>query len=280
MAVEHFVITPYTIYRRSDILIKCEFDLDKSESSIHQEFMSLRIFDYIINELTPERTAYPTTGTAMEKTTLDDGSSYWSLVAKGGWFEYSLDEEHNPHSLFEVMYDYSNPGIGQLDLWVNGVTAETRKGPSTWASSAPHKAIDGVVIRGRQRNFGLSDPPPRGELDNLCIYKYDLIDCEMAQYTPPKATGTPKAIDTLRGHSNYQTTQYIGTQIDMSLRFSSAKAHTDFLVNADAIHVVCDDKGVFYRGVLELGEPKRLGVDLYEQGVAFKSPNKLGEGWK
>ena len=276
-----FIVKPFTLYRRGPIMIKCGFDLDNSEASINQDAMSLRQFTAIIDERVKTRTVYHPWPTAeMRKTTLDDGSTYWSLVADGGWFEYYLEENNNPHSMFEVIYDYSNPGVGQLDLWVNGVQTEVRKGPSTWATSVPHKALDEVVIRGRQRNFGLSDPVARGELDNLCIYQYNEIDCEMSNYAPPKATGVPKAVETIRGHASYQTTQYLSTMIDVTLRFSSAKEHTEFLINAEAIHVICDDKGVFYRGVIELGECVSFGKDLYEQTIAFKSPNKLGEGWK
>lgn len=280
MSESKFVIKPYTIYRRDSVMIKCGFDLDGSEESLNQNLMLLRVFDYTIDENDPNRKAWPNLGTSMQKTTLSDGSTYWSLVDLGGWFEFWLNEERNPHLLYEVIYDYSNPGIGQLDLWVNGVHTETRSGPSTWATSLPHKAVDSVKIRGLQRNFGLSDPPPKGELDNLCIYPYREIDCEMFRYAPPKAIGVPKAVETLRGHTNYQTTQYLGTQIDIGLRFFTAEDHTNFLLNADSIHVVCDDKGIFYRGVIELGECVRIGKDLYEQEVIFKSPNKLGEGWK
>jgi len=277
---QHFIIEPYTIYRRDKIMIQCGFDLDNSESSINQSAMVLRTFDRIIDERTPERIDYPAKGTSMQKTLLDDGSSYWSLVAEGGWFEYYLQETNNPHKLMEVIYDYSNPGVGELDLWVNGLATEVRTGPSTWATSTPHKAIDELIIRGRQRNFGLSDPPGRGELDNLCVYPYNNIVCEISAYTPPKATSGPKSVETLRGYSNYQTTQYIGTQIECTLRFDSADSHTDFVLNADAIHVICDDKGIYYRGVVELGDCARYGKDLYEQTIVFKSPNKLGEGWK
>lgn len=275
-----FVITPYKIYRRGDIFVKCGFDLDGSEGSINQNFMQLRQFTSIIDETKPTRPTYVSHPAEMRKTTLDDGSSYWSLVTDGGWFEYRLREEYNPHLLFEVMYDYANPGVGQLDLWVNGILTEVQKGPSTWSTSAPHKAVDEVIIRGRQRNFGLSDPPGRAELDNLCIYPYNEIDCEMFQYAPPKATSAPIAVETIRGHANYQTTKYLGTQIECSLRFFSANDHTDFITHADSIHVVCDDKGVFYRGVVELLDCTRIGRDLYQQDVIFRSPNKLGEGWK
>lgn len=272
-----FVINPYTIHRRGPIMIQCQFDLDGSESSINQSFMELRIIEKIIDETTLERRVFMSKGTSMKKTILDDGSSYWSLVSDGGWFEYKLKEE--VPALLEVIYDYANPGTGQLDLWVNGVLTDISYGPSTWSTSKPHKALETVEIRGRQRNFGVSDPPGRGELDNLCIYRYSEIDCEMFEYLPPRTNMTPRAVETLRGYTRYQNTQYLGTEIATTLRFFSSASHTEFLVNVAAPHVICDDKGTFYRGVIELGECRRVGNEIYEQAIVFRSPNKLGEGW-
>ena len=280
MAKQKFVITPYTIYRRGDIFVKCGFDLDDSEGSINSHAVGIRHFDSIIDELSESRRVYTTPATAIQqKTTLEDGSSYWSLVCPWGWFECFLYDKYITHSLYEVSYDYCNPGSGQLDLWVNGKLAEVRTGPSTWATSEPHRAIDEIVIRGRQRNFGLSDPPGRAELDNLCVYRYNQIDCEIATFGSPRTEVAPKMIEIVRGFSRFQTTKYMGTTIDLVLRFNSDASHTDFITNADDVFVVCDNKGIFYRGVIALGECKFVGSGIYEQNVVFRSPNKLGEGW-
>lgn len=280
MSKEKFVITPYTIYRRSDIFIKCGFDLDESEGSINQHAIGIRHFNSIIDELSETRKVYTTPATAIkQKTTLDDGSSYWSLVCPWGWFECFMYNIYGKYSLYEVIYDYCNPGSGQLDLWVNGRLTEVISGPSTWVTSEPHRAIDEVVIRGRQRNFGLSDPPGRAELDNLCIYRYDIIDCEIAVFSSPRTDATPTVLETVRGFSRFQTTKYMGTIIELVLRFNSNESHTNFITTADNIFVVCDNKGIYYRGVLELGECKFVGSGIYEQNAVFRSPNKLGEGW-
>lgn len=276
-----FISKNYALYRRDELIMKCHFDLDNTEGSINQDKLILKNFTAIIDERVPNRPSYSTPNVSeWTKTRLPDGSYYNSLVIHGGWLELSIDPNFNPHALCEVSYDYANPGTGQLDIWVNGMFTETRVGPSPWRASAPHKAIDDLVLRCRQRNFGVSDPPGRAEIDNLCVYKYKELDIDVSEYTPPKASSGPKIVDTLKGYSFYQTTKFIGTDIQMTLTFSSASSHDEFLINIDKPHVFCDDKGTYYRGVIELLENKRIGINLYQQQIMFRSPNKLGEGWK
>jgi hypothetical protein len=214
-----------------------------------------------------------------EKLELADGSHFWALTSEGGWFEVYLDESKNFYNLYEVVYEYACSGIGQLKILVNGVDAETANGPSAWLSSMPHKAIGGIHIKCRQTNYALSEPKSKGMLDNIRVFYYTPVDCEIAKYNPPKASAGPTEVKTLRGYSSFQTTKYIGAETTLTLRFESEEAHADFQRNADRPYVLCDDKGIMYRGVMQLGECKWLGRGLYEQEVNFKSPNKLGEGW-
>lgn len=270
-----------TLYRRDELFLRCGFDLDGSEKSINQNLMILNNFSSIVDERTNNMAAYPTPSvSSYKKTRLDDGSYYWSLYIDHGWLDLYIDPQYNPHCLCEISYDYCNPGSGQLDIWVNGMFAESRIGPSTWRTCPPHIAIDDIRLRCRQRNFGISDPPGRAELDNLLVYKYKELTTELFEYSPPKASSNPVSIETLRGHSYFQTTKAIGAEIGMTLRFFSASEHTDFITNVDKPHVFCDEKNTFYRGIIELQDCRKLGVDLYEQVILFKSPNKLGEGWK
>lgn len=274
-----FINERLTLYRRSPLWIKHQFDEDNSESSINKHMIGYRAYSKVVEPEHPER-VWPGGDLGPQKIELDDGTSYWSLVSTGGWFEIYLLDKYNTYKIYEVMYDYANPGIGELRVWFNNHLTEVIKGPSAWMSSLPHKSIDGVMMKCRQRNFGLSEPPPRGEIDNLRIYYYAPIkNCEIAKYSPPKASSGPVGINTLRGFTAFQTTMYIGTECPMTLRFDDSGWHTDFLYYADKPHVLCDDKGTFYRGVLELGESRWLGGETYEQDVIFRSPNKLGEGW-
>jgi len=277
----NFEVKSQSLYRRDELFIRCGFDNDGSENSINQNHMILKNFSSIVDERTNDMTAYPTPSvSSYKKTKLPDGSSYWSLYINHGWLELYIDPQYNPHQLCEISYDYSNPGSGQLDIWINGIYTEFRKGPSSWRHSKAHPAVDDIRLRCRQRNFGLSDPPGRAELDNLLVYKYKELDLEMFNYQPPHTSTSPLEVNTLRGFSTFQTTKYIGTEIGMTLRFFSAEAHTDFIKNAEKPHVFCDEKYIMYRGVLDLKDCRKVGVDLYEQAVVLKSPNKLGEGWK
>lgn len=272
-----FIYENFTLYRRSPVWILHQFDLDDSEKSINKQYLMYRAYDKIVEPEKPQN-VWDGSGINCEKIMLDDGNTYWALVCRGGWFEIRLREEYNYHKLYEVQYDYANPGIGELRVFFNETLAEITKGPSGWLSSLPHKSLDGIYIKCRQRNFGLSDPPPRGEIDNLRVYYYEPIG-ELAKYTPLKTSTAPTAIATLRGPTAFQTTKYMGAENTMTMRFYTEAEHTDFVLHADRPHVLCDEKATLYRGVVELGECRYYGSELYEHDITFRSSNKLGEGW-
>jgi hypothetical protein len=277
-----FIVKGQSLYRRDELFIRCGFDTDSSENSINPSFMILKKFQNIVDEDDDLRTSYtpdPNTMAYYGRHRLSNGSYYWSLTMNGGWIELYIDPEHNPYTLCEVSYDYSNQGTGQLDIWLNGIFVEARKGPSSWRCSEPHKAINDIRLRCRQRNFGVSDPPGRAELDNLLVYKYVDLNIEIFNYNPPKASSEYTSIETLRGSRVFQTSKVIGADIEMTLRFFSAEEHTSFIANIDKPHVFCDEKYIFYRGAIKLQECKKIGIDLYEQSIIFESVNKLGVGW-
>jgi len=277
----HFVTKSYTLYRRGELFIKDNFDEDGSESSKNSDYMGLYGRTGIVDENDSNRPLYDTYDKVYNKmkNTSADGTSYWSLVIHGGWLEYFILPEFNPHCLCEVIYDYSNPGTGQLDIWLNGKFMQSKIGPSSWRRSHPHMAIDNIELLFRQRNFGISEPKGRAEIDNFLVYKYDELVCEICEYTPPKTTAEPKTIETLQGFDYSQTTRFMGTLIEMSLRFDDKDSHSDFIKNSNKIHVFCDDKCIFYRGAITLGEARHIGLGVFEQKISFKSPNQIGEGW-
>lgn len=277
---DNFVIEPYTIYRRGDIWIKHEFDDDNSEGSINPSYLTIFSYNAVVNELSPRYETYQTPKVVeRQKHVLSNGQSYWSLTTVDhGWFGLRLNNGRNPRCLMEVIYDFANPGSGQLDIWINQIHTDTKKGPSSWSSSLPHKAINEFELKARHLNLGISDPPSQAEIDNVCLYQYSKINCEFSKYSPPRAKGNVKEVSTLRGYSHFQTTKYIGTEFEITLRFDSKEEHTDFILNIERPHVICDDKGIFYRGVVDLGEVKKIG-NIYEQDISFRSPCKLGEGW-
>ena len=152
-------------------------------------------------------------------------------------------------------------------------------GPCSWQISDYHRLCPGQHIALYYACKLKTDPIPNCEIDNLVIYPYYEISCDVTNSSPMKTDDKPKKIDVLRGFNAFQSTSNINAYTEMTLIFYSEKDHTDFVSNCDKIHVYCDEKGVTYRGVLELSDCTYYGGELYEQKIKFYSSNKLGVGW-
>ena len=274
-----FILEPFSIYRRSDLWVRHEFDLDGSEGSVNKGYINVKPYSGIVSLVKPSL-AYTDGEWLMFQDLDEDERPYWSLRSPShGWVEITLKEQYNIHRIYEVQFDYSLLGPGHLQAWMNSTCVLNVQGPYNWTSTRPHLALDYLEIKARYLNVGIGDPAPRAEIDNLCIYHYDKLNCDFTGYSPPKASRNPTVIETLRGFDTFQATSKIGTIIETSLTFYSAKEHTDFLLNADRPHCIVDDKGVIYMGSIELLECKYVGINVYQQSIVFKSPCKLGEGW-
>lgn len=275
-----FIIEPFTIYRKSDLWIRHEFDLDGSEGSVNKNYIEIKTPTGITSVVKPTLSYNDGPFWKQEQSLDDQERSYWSLKSDiHGWVELILKDEFNLHRIYEVSFDYSLLGPGHLQAWLNSTCVLNVTGPYNWTSTKPHLALDYLHIRCRYLNVGLGDPPPRSELDNLCVYYYTPIDCDFTGYKPAKASRSPVEIVSLGGFSTFQATTRIGTIIETGLYFYSEKEHTEFVKNADRPHVIVDDKGTVYHGSIELGECTYIGRDNYLQQIIFKSPCKLGEGW-
>jgi hypothetical protein len=273
-----FTLEKMKLYKRSPLWVREQFDDDHTEGSKNEYFMWWEILTGMAMPDHPERIIL--NGNLWnEQIELPDGSHYWCLSCTGGWFDIGLANNKNSHNLYEIFYEYGCVGLGGLDIWVNGIPTESIKGPTAWLSSVPHKSLGGINVRCRVVNYALSDPAAKGQIDNFRAYYYTPVDCIISKYAPPKTTATPTEIKTLRGFSAFQTTKYIGTECPLTLRFENESEHASFQRDCDRPYVLVDDKGILYRGTIELGEVRWFGRGIYEQDINFKSPNKLGEGW-
>jgi len=199
---------------------------------------------------------------------------------------FTNDHDRSLNFLYEVTYRYALFGTGQFIFYVNMEPVEDVYGPLPWRQGGPHKVelyTEGIgsfpTFLVYYRNVGISDPGPHFEMDLLRVFGYVPIYADFAEYEPPKADTEPIEINILHGFKVFQQTSYIGTQMSIKLRFQDADIYQDFIRNADKVHVVYDNLGIPYRGVVVLGEVDKISDSMYELDITFKAPNKLGVGW-
>lgn len=253
----------FSLYRRSDLWIKEVFD---------PEF---------VDNINEDKINYVGSYFSLEDVILDANLNirYWALRSSGwdgGWLDFTV--QYLPDKIHEYNIIQRVKGSGSLSHRVNLITKQSFPGPFPWKTSFPYKLFSGDALRISFSN-PLQDSRSCGELSEIDFYYYDKLDCEMFGYTPPTTEIEPKVLNVIRGYNAVQTTQYLSTVVETSLRFYTAEAHTDFVRNAEKVHILCDEKGVLYRGVIALGKVKWFGEGLYEQEIKFISPYKLGEGW-
>lgn len=252
--------TPFSLYRRSDVYIRHCFDVD-TES---------------INE---RKLHYSNSGNgfSIKETVLDSklNIGYWSFKCEGsGSTTVSID--YMSGRIHEVVLDrkITNEGVFKLKRGI--ATLETIYGPSPLRLVLPHRLEPNDTLR---LEFTAPNRNSTCEIFKIEVYYYIPIVCDIRNYSPPRTPAAPKVIEIINGYDAFQTTKYLSTEIDMTLVFYSESEHTNFVRNADEIHLFCDEKGHLYRGVLELKDNRWYGRGLYEQNVIFRSPYKLGEGW-
>ncbi len=299
---------PYTLYRRGPMWIKDEFDgNNKTEQSINKEFVKTQI------------TRFPDPGNIgsvlfQEKQNIDsiDGTTpYWSLYADkpcavNVTLEYDKCDTFNnlPPAFYEFKFDAGVFGSGWLRTYVTdkinqvalgGLTSDgyptysiientdamVQKfwGPCSWQISDYHKLLPGQWIQFCYTNAGRSDPLPRCEIDNITVYPYYKLNAEFAHLVPGRPDTSVKKLQVLRGYNAFQTQTRISTVFDLTLRFYDALSYNDFIRNIQQPHVLCDEQGILYRGVMDLDMPDYFGGGIYEQRIKFYSHCKLGVGW-
>lgn len=275
-----FITEPFTIHRRSDLWIRHEFDLDGSEASIAKHYLRVEKFDGIVSLINPAKYSYSDGDFEMRQLVNEEDQTYWALNSDShGWVKIELKDSHNKHRIYEVVFDYVMKGPGHMQSWLNDKVVLNQGGPAQWRSTRRHLALDKILVKTRYLNVGVADPKPSCEIDNFCVYYYEKIECDFRNYKPAMTLSIPTQIESIRGYATAQTSKYLGTTISTTLTFYSEVEHTDFLLHIDRPHVLIDDKGTYYVGVVELGECRYIGIDLYEQDIVFKSPCRLGEGW-
>lgn len=302
-AIEWRGLNPFTIHRRDELYIRTENEFEgassdlaviRSHTVLSWEFdisvVSFRDQDYLVRYGPGDfhfKVCNKSDGTVYTGNTPNEVEHYKSLRSDGnGMVRLKINDFGNysaneviENGMFELQLNLAMYGPGTTWIRVGNRLVEEIYGPYPWRACFPHRVMPNEVVELEYHNLGLSDPPPRCEFDNFRIYNFKQIHCDFFEYNPPTAATTPKKVEVLRGYGAYQTTTSIATVIETKLRFLSAEAHTDFISNAEKIHVIFDDKGIPYRGVLELGRCKRVGENLYEQEIKFYAPNKLGVGW-
>jgi hypothetical protein len=298
---------PYQLYRRGKLWIKHEFDASgQDEQMINNQFVDIWPVDFREN---------PTDGnlvwTRMRQEVVGQpGAYYWSLYANKPCavdmkIHYEKADDYNdaPPSFYEFKFDAGVFGSGWLRTYVtdwenvvpDGTSPEGRPaysiidnpdtmvqkfwGPCSWQISDYHKLLPGQWIQFAYTNNGKSDPLPRCEIDNLTIYPYYQLNCEVARLAPGRPDTQPKKIQVLRGYNAFQTTTRVSTVFDVTLRFYNAMSYNDFTRSIQEPHVICDEQGILYRGVLELEGTDYYGSGVYEQKLKFYSHSKLGVGW-
>jgi hypothetical protein len=299
---------PYCLYRRSDLWIKDEFDgPELKEQSINK--------DFVITEVTrfPEYTNLGNTVfTECENTELtDSNTTYWSMYANkpcalNVTFDYDKCDYFNdsPPRFFEFKFDAGVFGPGWLRTYVTNkenivdldqVDSEgypvfglqhnpdhmVQKfwGPCSWQISDYHKLLPDQWIQFAYTNAGKQDPLPRCEIDNITVYPYYKIDCEVAHLVPGRPDTQFKKLQVLRGYNAFQTQTRVSTMFDVMFRFYNTMSFNDFIRNIQQPHVLCDEQGILYRGIIELDTADYYGSGIYEQKAKFYSHCKLGVGW-
>jgi hypothetical protein len=289
----------FNLYRRGPLLIKEEFNgTDNLEQSLNEEvlLMQMNTFPDLhggtgIHSFTP-----------MQNTDFNGAPYYSAYADKSSSLSLKMQDWRIPiicdgkePSFFEFKFDAGVFGPGLLTSYVTDELnidqnylpidrpqnlVERFYGPCSWQISDYHMCTKDQWIQFVYATGGKTDPGPRCEIDNIVYYPYYPIDCEFAKLTPAKTDTSPKKLSIIRGYNAFQTTNRLNTIIDVVLRFYSYEAHSDFLINADQPHIVCDEKGVPYRCVAQLGEAETFGSGVYEQKVTFMSNCKLGVGWR
>lgn len=301
-AIEWRGLNPFTIHRRDELYIKTAYEFEESSNDpavwrshvlLNWEFnisvVSFRPQDYLVRYGPGDfefKICNKADGTVYEGTPNSE-LHYRSLRSDAnGMVRLKIDAFGNYYNnevihngMFEFQSNLSMYGPGTTWIRIGNRLVEEVYGPYPWRAVFPHRVMPNETIELEYHNLGQSDPPPRCEFDDFRIYNFKQLQCDFFEYKPPTSATQPKKIDILRGFGSYQTTGNIATVIETKLRFLSAEAHTDFISNAEKVHVIFDDKGIPYRGVLELGSCKRIGENLYEQDIKFYAPNKLGVGW-
>lgn len=259
-------INPLSIYRRSDLWIRQEFESDFSGNK-NTDLLRLELNNFEQKNIVQDDV------NNIQYTALK------SIDGKNSGY-VDVNVAYKPNTVHEIQFDYYLVGPGKLEILKNDAIIDTIEGPCPWKSTIPHRLITGDSCRLRYTVTGDSDPAPHCEIDNICVYYYDKVDSDFVNYQPPSATAQPVTLNILRGYNVYQTMQLIGAEIQTDLRFYTAPEHDLFISNGDRVHVVIDDKGDFYRGVLTLGKCKMIAPNqLYEQSITFDSPYLLGKGW-
>jgi hypothetical protein len=298
---------PYKIYRRGPIWIKDEFDpTGNEEQNINRNFIDVWPVDFREN---------PTDGDTLftdrrQEIVGAPGTYYWSLFANKPCavdlrIHYEKCDYYNntPPKFYEFKFDVGLFGSGWLRTYVtdyenvvpDGTSPEGRPaysiidnpdtmvqkfwGPCSWQVSDYHKLIPGQWVQFAYTNNGKTDPIPRCELDNIVIYPYYELNCDLAHLTPASPDTPFKKLQVLRGYNTFQTTTRVSSNFDITIRFDNAMSYNDFIRNIDQPHVICDEQGILYRGVLELEKAEYYGSGLYEQRLKFSSHCKLGVGW-
>lgn len=302
-AIEWRGLNPFTIHRRDELFIKTEYEVEefsndpaviRSHELLHWDLnisvVSFREEDYLVRYGPGDfefKTCNKSDGSVYTGSSPSSELHYKSLrsdangmvrIKINAFNEYFSNTVIN-NGMYEFQANCSVYGPGTLWIRMGNRLVEEVYGPYPWRTVFPHRVMPNETIEIEYHNLGQSDPPPRCELDNFRIYNFKQIQCEFFDYTTPASATQPKKIEILRGYGAFQTTSNIATTIDTKLRFYSSKEHTDFISNAEKVHVIYDDKGIPYRGVLELGSCRRIGEELYEQDIKFHAPNKLGVGW-
>lgn len=288
---------PFTLYRRDKLIIREEFNdhnTDPLETSINENvllqemnvpaqsdggvnaFSSLKNLDY---NGQPYYSAY-----ADRSCSLNISMEDWRIpIICGGktpqFFEFKFDAGvFGPGALFATVTNEKNIVNFSPSVTPQGLV-EKFYGPCSWQISDYHLFCPGQWMQFLYCVGGRADPLPRCEIDNVVFYPYYPLTCEFKKLGTGKTDTTPKKVSVLRGYNAYQTTTRISALFECSLRFFDKESHTDFVVNAEQPHVLCDEKGVLYRGVIELADCDNFGP-VYEQNIKFHTSCKLGVGWK
>lgn len=258
------IATPFSLYRRSDIYIRHYYN-PNSDINVNEDKLSY------INSFN---------GFTLQKTVLDSDLNiyYWSFKCETAGVT-SINIDYMPGRIHEFILDRKISNYGTLRIRRNSKDIEVIDGPTPLRTILPRKLEPGDKLVLWVQTDDMINHTSTCEIFQLEIYYYNPINCYFRNYSPPKATTSPKLIEVINGYNAYQTTQYINTEVEVTLLFYNESDHTDFVKNADEIHLLCDEKGQLYRGVVELKENKWLGEGIYEQKIIFKSPYKLGEGW-
>lgn len=287
--------TPLTLLRRSEIWASHECDYN--DPATNGEKFKITIYrDFKENDgslLTDSSGNAYNDGefnlkySKMYPDDVDSNERYYSLRSNyHGEFSIGLNlNEQDFDTFYEFYADYRVYGPGELSIRKFDKNNKFLKNelviasPCSWKSTHAIRLGAEDYLRCRFLNKGVSDPSPYGEIDHLRLYRYEEVYADFTEYACPVLARSPRVVETLRGFSTYQTDLRVDTKIETSLYFYSDYEHNKFLQNAHQVHMIIDNSGVIYRGMLELGDCDYIAPEVCIQAITLLSPYRIGEGW-